>query len=71
MKHSKSQLKRFEVSVTEINHGFVLVEARSLDEARLIAQNKCMKGMAIMEETPSIETRKIKEVLPMGFRINH
>jgi hypothetical protein len=61
-------MKKFEVHVKEVNHGYVIVEAESREKATEIALYKYHRGMAVMSDDSNVKTETIKEILPMGFR---
>lgn len=63
-------MKRFEVSIRETNTGYVMIEAEDSERARVIAVQKCHRGMATMADDSDIETVAVREVMPMGFGTN-
>ena len=63
----KNTKKKFEVSLTETNHGHIVVEAENRAEATRIALHNYHKGIITMEDTPNIETNAVKEISPIGF----
>ncbi len=63
----KKSIKKYEVSLTEIKHGHVVVEAKSYDEATRIALQNYHQGEVTMGDTPDIETKAVKEIPPIGF----
>ena len=63
----RNRIKKFEVCLTETNHGHIVVEAENKDEATRIALHNYHKGIITMEDTPNIETETVKEISPIGF----
>lgn len=61
------KLKKYEVSVKEINYGHVIVDAENSAKATQVALQKYYHGKAFMNDEPDIETEGVKEILPIGF----
>jgi hypothetical protein len=61
-------MKKFEVCIKEINHGYIIVSAENARKATRIALQKYHREMAVMGDEPDIETETVREILPMGFR---
>lgn len=64
----KKSIKKYEVSLSEIKHGHVVVEATSRREATQLALQNYHRGDVTMSDSPDIKTEAIKEIAFIGFR---
>jgi len=63
----KKSTKKFEVLLSEIKYGHVVVEAQSRDEATRIALQNYQQGRVTMGDDSDIQTKTVKEIPPIGF----
>lgn len=61
-------LKKYEVSVKEINQGYVIVEAENAKQAKRVATKKYRQYMVLINDEPEIKTKVEREISPIGFR---